>query len=70
VAERIAKRSFTLWENGKWIQQTEKNQTKTLYYLVSGNFGDLYFPEEQKILPTDLPEEIKNWINSHKKNLR
>lgn len=70
VAERIAKRSFTLWENGKWIQQTEKNQTKTLYYLVSGNFGDLYFSEEQKILPADLPEEIKNWINSHKQNLR
>ena len=70
VAERIAKRSFTLWENGKWIQQTEKNQTKTLYYLVSGNFGDLYFPEEQKIFPEDLPKEIKNWINSHKQNLR
>jgi hypothetical protein len=70
VSERLAKRSFTKWENGAWIPQPELSESKTLYYLVSGTFGDIYFPEEMKILPSKLPEEIKDWINSHKQNLR
>lgn len=68
VAERIAKRSFTQWEGGVWTPLPELAETKTLYYLISGSIGPLYFPEEIKVLPDELSEEVQTWINSHKQS--
>lgn len=68
IAERIAKRSFTQWEEGVWTPLPELSESKTLYYLISGNIGPLYFPEELKVLPNELSDEVRTWINSHKQS--